>query len=85
MYHCYILYSSKLDRYYVGSTADLQRRMQQHNSRKRHHYTSNANDWQLKYNEALPTRAQAQRRERQIKGMKSRAYIERLVDRQHEA
>ena len=27
MFYCYILYSEKLDKYYIGSTSNLQRRL----------------------------------------------------------
>ena len=79
MYYCYILYSKSLDRYYIGSTADLYNRLAQHNSEKRNHYTSTASDWELKYQEGFPTRSQARKREMEIKRKKSRKYIEWLI------
>ncbi|WP_372950757.1 GIY-YIG nuclease family protein [Mariniphaga sp.] len=32
MYYCYILYSQKLDKFYIGSTGDLSGRLSRHNS-----------------------------------------------------
>ncbi|MBP6687235.1 MAG: GIY-YIG nuclease family protein [Lacibacter sp.] len=32
--YCYILYSDKLNKYYVGSTSDLERRFNDHNRGK---------------------------------------------------
>ena len=32
MYFVYILFSEKLDRYYVGTTGDVERRLFEHNS-----------------------------------------------------
>ncbi len=32
--YCYILYSTKLNKYYVGSTPDIDRRLQDHNRGK---------------------------------------------------
>jgi putative endonuclease len=34
MYHTYILFSSKLNRYYTGQTEDLERRVAEHNRGK---------------------------------------------------
>jgi putative endonuclease len=32
--YCYILYSPKLNKYYVGSTTDIKRRLEEHNRGK---------------------------------------------------
>ncbi|RFZ90289.1 GIY-YIG nuclease family protein [Mucilaginibacter conchicola] len=74
-YCCYIIYSLKLDRYYVGQTDDIEQRLIQHNSGFST-YTSKANDWCLKHLEVFETRDLAQNREREIKRKKSRKYIE---------
>ena len=34
MYFVYIIYSTKLDNYYVGTTDDVERRLNEHNSKK---------------------------------------------------
>ncbi len=78
MFHVYILYSKKLDRYYVGSTCDLDRRLQDHN-RGKTAYARQGMPWELKYQEAFESRSAATRREREIKARKIREYIERLI------
>ncbi|MDQ8053844.1 MAG: GIY-YIG nuclease family protein [Pedobacter sp.] len=78
MFHVYILYSSKLDRYYVGHTDNLDKRLEQHNTGFSK-YTSKANDWILKYSEEFPTRELAHKRELVIKAKKSRRYIDWLI------
>ncbi|WP_177181116.1 GIY-YIG nuclease family protein [Parapedobacter koreensis] len=68
-----------MDRYYVGSTSDLQVRLSQHNSGRRFHYTSAASDWELRYHEVFGSFAEARRRELEVKRKKSRKYIEWLI------
>ncbi|WP_369128022.1 GIY-YIG nuclease family protein [Flavivirga sp. 57AJ16] len=77
-YHVYILYSESLDRYYVGSTKDVNTRLEKHLSNHKG-FTSKAKDWELKYQEPFSSRTEALKREQQIKKWKSRKMIERIV------
>ena len=77
-YLVYILYSHSADKYYTGHTDDLGQRMTDHNSGKGN-YTSRGTPWMLKYTESFPTRAEAMKREMEIKNKKSRKYIEFLI------
>src|ERR1043165_3056895 len=77
----YILYSESKHRYYVGETDNLIARMKAHLSGISR-YTAIAKDWIVVYTEEHPTRTHAIRRERQIKSMKSRKYIEELIQSQ---
>ena len=74
----YILYSTELDTYYVGETANLEDRLFRHNN-SGSRSTKKAQDWKLVYQEEFATRAEAVRREREIKAKKSRTYLERLI------
>ncbi len=76
--YVYILYSAKLDRYYVGSTDNIIRRLGEHN-RKKGKYTDVGIPWVLCYTEEYSFRTDAYKRELEIKGKKSRKYIESLV------
>ena len=78
MFFLYILYSEKLDRYYVGSTEDISKRLERHNSAKVS-ATKYGLPWVVKYSENFASRTQAVNRELYIKRMKSRKYIESLV------
>ena len=79
MFFVYIIYSQKLDKYYVGYTSDITIRLTEHNTGIST-YTSKANDWVLKYSsESFHTREEAMKRERAIKAKKSRKYIEWLI------
>ena len=78
MYYCYILYSQKLDKYYIGSTNDLQGRLRRHNSSNRG-YTSAGKPWELKYFEMFKEKRIAIAREIELKRWKSRNLIEKLI------
>ncbi len=77
-YWVYILYSGSRDRYYVGSTGDLEDRLRRHNE-GRSQYTRSGAPWELVHSEGFATRSEAYQRERFIKKKKSRAYIESLI------
>jgi putative endonuclease len=74
----YIIYSEITNKYYVGHTDDLERRLTEHNTSQTR-YTQTGKPWVLKYTETFESRSQATQREREIKGKKSRKYIEALI------
>ena len=78
VFYTYILYSEKLNRYYVGSTGNLEERLTYHNSGYAK-YTQKGVPWILVYEEEYSTRTEAVRREMAIKKKKSRKYIEWLI------
>ena len=72
----YIIYSSSLDKFYIGSTTDLEARLMQHNSSFfKQSYTAKTNDWELFYSIECDTLTQSLRIEKHLKQMKSRKYI----------
>jgi putative endonuclease len=75
----YIIYSQKLDRYYVGYTVDITKRLLEHNSGFST-FTAKANDWVLKWSKAFINRESAIQEEKRIKSKKSRKYIEWLIN-----
>jgi putative endonuclease len=74
----YILYSIQMDQFYVGSSCNLEDRLNRH---KNHgsKSTKKATDWELVYFEKFSDRTLAVRRELEIKKKKSRKYIEFLI------
>ena len=78
MYYTYIIYSSTLDKYYIGHTVDVPQRLGQHNSGISI-YTSKANDWQLMWQQAFETRTLARECELRLKKKKSTRYLEWLI------
>jgi len=73
----YILYSSRLNKYYVGACTDLERRLHEHQI-GHSKFTSTGIPWILKHTEEYSSLAEAKKRELIIKKMKSRKYIEGL-------
>ena len=78
MFTTYILYSSKIDCYYVGSTGNLADRLLRHNS-GRSTYTKRGVPWVVVYTQEYETKSAAYQAELYIKSQKSRAYIEQLI------
>jgi putative endonuclease len=74
----YILFSEKLNKYYIGACSDLKRRLYEHNI-GHSKFTSTGIPWVLKYTEEFESLAEAKKRESAIKKMKSRKYIENLI------
>ena len=81
MYYTYILWSELLQKFYVGSTQDLESRVDYHNSGNVN-FTSTGIPWVLVYHESHATRSLASKRERQIKAWKSAKAIRRLIEGQ---
>ena len=79
MYYLYIIYSKKLNRYYVGHSIDLTIRLSQHNNGLSS-FTSKASDWVLVFQQEFTSREEAHKRELEIKRKKSRKYIEWLIE-----
>jgi len=78
MPYTYILFSEKLNKYYVGACIDMERRLLEHNG-GHSTFTSLGIPWELRYKEQYETLPEAKKREAYIKRMKSRKYIEELI------
>ena len=74
----YILYSERIDVYYVGSTSDFEDRLRRHNS-GRSTYTKRGIPWIVVYQKEYETKSEAYQAELYIKSQKSRKYIEELI------
>src|SRR5688572_1517488 len=79
MYFVYIIYSKKLDRFYIGYSEDPLQRVLQHNTGIST-FTSKSCDWILVYTEEFPSRKLAYKREMEIKKKKSRKYLMWLIN-----
>jgi putative endonuclease len=78
-YTVYILYSFALDKFYIGYTGDeISIRLSKHNAYHKG-FTGRQNDWMIKYTEEYESKAEAIKREKQIKGWKSRVKIQKLI------
>ena len=73
-YFVYILYSETTDRYYVGQTQNLEQRLERHNS-GRNKSTKSGIPWMIVHFETLSDRNSALAREKYIKNLGSRRYL----------
>ena len=82
MWYFYILYSEKIDRFYYGFTDDLQWRLERHNAGWGR-FTRRGIPWKLVYYESFQTKTEAIHREKEIKRMKNRRYIQELIQKSY--
>ena len=68
IYQVYILFSSKLNRFYVGQTSNLDRRIEEHNNGESP-YTSQGVPWQLVWSTSKPSRSNAEVLEKKLKNL----------------
>ena len=78
MYYTYIIQSKKTNKLYVGYSADLEIRIQQHNKGEVR-ATKNGKPWKLIYYEACLDKKDAVKREKQLKTGFGRAYLKRRL------
>ena len=79
MFYIYIIYSKNIDAFYIGQTIDLNKRIEEHNSKFYDNiFTVKTNDWILYYSMECDSRKQAILIESHIKRMKNRKYYESL-------
>ncbi len=72
----YILYSSELDRYYIGSCLNFEERFKEHLEKKmKNSFSSKADYWTMYYKYEGLGFKQARLIEQHIKNMKSRKFI----------
>jgi putative endonuclease len=78
MFFTYILISKSNGSFYIGSSKDLSKRLEKHNSGLVRS-TKSGLPWELVYSEKYDNLSLARKREIQIKNWKSRLAIERLI------
>ncbi len=80
--YVYILYSEKIDRYYVGVSKDPDKRLRYHNLGKgggKRCFTKRTGDWRIVWKCKFGDIRTAKKVETKIKKQKSRRYIEDLI------
>ena len=70
-FYTYILFSEKIDKYYIGQTNNLENRLKRHNNGYEK-FTRKGAPWKLVGAVKLETRAEAMKLERKLKNFKSR-------------
>ena len=74
--YLYIIYSELIDKYYIGSTIDFERRIIEHNTGQ-NIATKNKGQWKLKFLKEYKDIKQARQVEYKIKKLKRRDYVEK--------
>jgi putative endonuclease len=78
MYFTYVLQSLMTNKFYYGSTQDLEKRLEVHNSGLVN-YTSKFMPWILVYSETFETRIEAMKREKYFKTGAGRDFIKKQL------
>jgi len=80
MHFIYIIYNDRADKYYVGETNDLNKRMIDHDEGNyAKSYTSYREGWELKKQMKVSNRVEARKIETYIKKMKSKKFLMSLL------
>src|SRR3990172_5409543 len=74
LFYVYIIRSLRTQRYYVGSTKDVEERLREHNAGKSLSAKAGA-PWEHVHTETFPTRSEAIRREQKIKARGIARYL----------
>ncbi|MFO7447653.1 MAG: GIY-YIG nuclease family protein [Ignavibacteriaceae bacterium] len=69
-FNVYILKSLNVERFYIGSTSDMQKKLEMHNS-FRAKWTKRYQPWTIVYTEEFATRSEAVKREKFLKSLKN--------------
>ena len=78
MYYVYVLQIKKSGRYYIGQTQDLSKRLEKH-ARGKTKSMKNRGPFEVVYVEKCSSRAEAMRREKEIKRYKGGEAFKRLL------
>jgi len=70
MYKVYVLKSKNAEKYYIGQTQDIDKRLEWHNS-PRARWTRRFQPWDIVFTESFETRSEAIIRERTLKAVKN--------------
>lgn len=75
-YFVYAIYNQKHDKFYIGQTFDVVKRIAEHNEKTFKGYTSQFDgEWRLIYKEEVSSRQEALKREKQLKSFRGREFI----------
>lgn len=80
MYYTYILYSAKLDRYYIGYSEDPEKRLVERHNQGKVKSTKPGIPYQLKAKKGFASKEAALKEERRLKKARNRKYFEWLID-----
>lgn len=74
--HVYALYNKISNTIYIGQTANLEKRLTEHNEKRGNHFAAKIQgEWELIYKESVATRSEALKCEKQPKSFRGREFI----------
>ena len=79
MHYLYILYSEKIDQFYVGVSHDPKLRLKYHNLGKKG-WTKRGVPWIIVFTKQYQDESSAMKKERFIKSQKSQLFIKKIVN-----
>jgi putative endonuclease len=75
MFYIYVLWSTKINKRYIGSTQDVKKRLKEHN-RGSNKFTKGGKPWKVVYTEAYDTKSKALKREIFLKSGIGRKWLD---------
>gem|GEM_PF-476402 len=76
----FTFFTLQVHEYYVGHTESIDNRLYEHRNSKGGKSSKTCAPWQLMHNETYTTRSDAMKRGREVKGKKSRGWIESWIN-----
>lgn len=77
--YLYILYSNSIDRYYIGTSHDPDKRLQYHNTSNKG-WTCRGRPWTLVFSREFNSKFEAQKWELTLKRIGKRSVIEKILN-----
>ncbi|MDY7394771.1 GIY-YIG nuclease family protein [Aureibaculum sp. 2210JD6-5] len=82
VHYLYIIFSSSVDKYYIGETYDLNVRLSRHNAHTyKNSFSKIASDWEYCLTMECQSKQDAVFLEKFIKRMKSKKFIEKVINK----
>ncbi|OYU95414.1 MAG: endonuclease [Bacteroidetes bacterium B1(2017)] len=80
-YYTYVLYSKTHEKIYIGYSSDIDSRIKSHNELSNKGYTFKFRPWELIHLEEFSTKADAMKREKQLKSANGRMFIWDMISK----
>jgi putative endonuclease len=78
MYSVYILFSEKINKYYIGYASNVQDRLSKHNNKSKG-FSNTGRPWTIVYTEVFDNKKDVMDRELQLNKWKNRVRLEALI------
>ncbi len=83
MFTVYVLYSPTFDKIYIGYTSNLEQRILSHNQLAKKGYTVKYRPWVVIHTEEYSSKADAMKREKQLKSNQGREFLWELIGKKY--